>query len=87
MRPVSYTHLIMGKHLKVVDPVIAPQHTDEPPDNVREEGGIKPGLEAGPVSYTHLDVYKRQAVRMVACRKVVRHRPMICLHHCTKPSI
>ena len=21
---------IMGKHLKVVDPVIAPQHTDEP---------------------------------------------------------
>lgn len=38
---------IMGQHLKVVDPVITPQHTDESPDNVREEGGIKPGLEAG----------------------------------------
>ena len=37
----------MGQHLKVVDPVITPQHTDESPDNVREEGGIKPGLEAG----------------------------------------
>ena len=34
--------------------------------------------------YRREDVYKRQ---MVACRKVVRHRPMICLHHCTKPSI
>mgnify|MGYP003450183356 CR=1 FL=1 len=26
-------------------------------------------------------------INMVDCRKAVRHRPMICLHHCVNPSM
>ena len=37
----------MAEHLKVVDPVVAPQHADESADNVRKQRRVEPGLKAG----------------------------------------
>ena len=68
LEPVSYTHLILqGSRPRVVvkGHVALGVHQGPPPaqgEGGEQRGVVLGGLQGGgPVSYTHLDVYKRQA--------------------------
>ena len=54
-------------------PVRLREKDRDPYDGLRPWSAITHGIGAAPVSYTHLDVYKRQAVI-----SLVRHRIKIC---------
>ena len=57
--PVSFTHLILEvDSLLSLVPYLLPEYTDTTVTFI--SNGEKPQVEGTPVSYTHLDVYKRQ---------------------------
>ena len=78
-RPVSYTHLDVYKRqaLTEVDPVLESSEDGHPYNYFYHcDGYLQPDAEAAvrerypdPVSYTHLDVYKRQGYGPSGCPK------------------
>ena len=75
--PVSYTHLDVYKR-QLYDSGASSEELDQfcrgtvaaARDGIIERGAFSAGMISGPVSYTHLDVYKRQCLSPVNCRRM-----------------
>ena len=88
VRPVSYTHLDVYKRqaaqraqAQIADLL---QQVERKTAEIADQRALNANLlrisreranaDRGPVSYTHLDVYKRQGTYRVCCRDVFRKR-------------
>ena len=56
------------------------QHYNRRPNMFRSEPEPIPTTSGTPVSYTHLDVYKRQAVHSIIKSLIMRKKPKIYIH-------